>query len=343
METEEGRFGRRGWLMAGLAGGLGLGAGAFGLAGAAQAATPDTTALRQVTLRVGVYKGNWRALLTAARLLDAPYRIDWRELNNGTLHIEAINANALDLGFGSEIPALFAARQKADVRFIAVVREDLNNLVTVARKETPIRAIADLRGRRVGYSRGTIAHYFLSQQLAEAGLSFADIVPVNLSPSDALSAFDRGDIDAWSIWAFNGQLVRTRYGARVVKTAKGYASGNFPIYANPKALADAPRQAAVADFLLRLRQAYRWANGHFLDFAQVQSAETRVPVGDIIELWNNRSTDFDLRAPDDQVVADHQRVADQFLKLGVLDGPALVAPLWDRRFDKLLAERPGRG
>lgn len=332
MHKNQGAFGRRGFLKGALAGAMASVLTGFPALGQAVTA-PD---LSKVTLRIGTYKGNWRALLTAAKLTDTPYKIEWRELNNGVLHIEAINGDALDLGSGSEIPALFAARQKANVRFIAVVREDLNNQVTLARKDSPIRSITDLKGKRVGYVRATTAHYFLAKQLAEAGLSFADITPINLTPSDGLSAFDRSDLDAWSIYGYSGQLARIKYGARVLKTGNGYLSGNFPIYANPGSISDPLKQAAIADYLQRLRTSYQWANKHYLDYARAQSEETRVPVGDLIELWNNRSTDFDLRPVDDKVVKGHQDVADLFLKLGVLDGPAQVAPFWDRRFDKVL-------
>lgn len=332
MHKNQGAFGRRGFLKGALAGAMASVLTGFPALGQAVTA-PD---LSKVTLRIGTYKGNWRALLTAAKLTDTPYKIEWRELNNGVLHIEAINGDALDLGSGSEIPALFAARQKANVRFIAVVREDLNNQVTLARKDSPIRSITDLKGKRVGYVRATTAHYFLAKQLAEAGLSFADITPINLTPSDGLSAFDRSDLDAWSIYGYSGQLARIKYGARVLKTGNGYLSGNFPIYANPGSISDPLKQAAIADYLQRLRTSYQWANKHYLDYARAQSEETRVPVGDLIELWNNRSTDFDLRPVDDKVVKGHQDVADLFLKLGVLDGLAQVAPFWDRRFDKVL-------
>lgn len=332
MQEHQGKFGRRSFIKGVLT--TGMGSALTGFPGAGQAATAAD--LSKVTLRIGTYKGNWRALLTAARLTDTPYKIEWRELNNGVLHIEAINGDALDLGSGSEIPALFAARQKANVRFIAVVREDLNNQVTLARKDTAIRSIADLKGKRVGYVRATTAHYFLSKQLAEAGLSFADITPINLTPADGLSAFDRGDLDAWSIYGYSGQLARIKYGARILKTGNGYLSGNFPIYANPKSITDPLKQAAIADYLQRLRAGYQWANANYLAYARAQSDETRVPMGDLIELWNNRSTDYDLRAVDDKVVRGHQEVADLFLKLGVLDGPAQVASLWDRSFDKAL-------
>jgi len=289
------------------------------------------------TLRVATYKGGWRALLQAAGLADTPYRIDWRELNNGVLHIEALNADALDIGSGSEIPAVFAARQKANVRLITRVREDLNNQVTLARKDTSIRSIADLKGKRVGYVRATTSHYFLYRQLAEAGLGFDDVQPINLSPTDGLSAYDRGDLDAWAIYGYNGQLARNRYGARVLKTGKGYLSGNFPVYANPRTLDDAHRRAATGDLLLRFRRAYAWANGHFSDYARVQNRETRVPVADLVAMFDQRSEDYALLPVTPDVVAQHQQVADVFARIGVLDGPANVAPLWDTSFNALVA------
>ncbi|MEJ8845632.1 ABC transporter substrate-binding protein [Variovorax rhizosphaerae] len=324
-------FNRREWLQA---------AAAFGAAGlgatAAQAAPSQRQDLSGVTLRVGTYKGLWRPLLTASGQADTPYKIDWRELNNGVLHIEAINGDALDLGSGSEIPAVFAARQKAHVRFVAVTHEDLNNQATLARKDAPIKSIADFKGKRIGYVRATTSHYYLAKQLAEVGLSFNDMTPVSLTPADGLSAFARGDLDAWAIYGYNGQLARTQYGARTIKTGVGYLSGNFPIYANPRTLDDAPRRAAIADLLQRLQRSFAWINSNYLAYARAQSAETRVPVGDIVELFNGRSGDYSLAAVDDSVIRSHQDVADTFQKLGVLDGPANVRPLWDRSFETIL-------
>ena len=321
---------RRAWLQGAAATVIGA-----GLPFAAHSASPPTD-LAGLTLRVAVYKGVWRPLLQAAGEANTPYKIDWRELNNGVLHIEAINGDALDIGSGSEIPATFAARQKANVRFIAASHEDLNNQVTLARKDAPIQKIADLKGKRVGYVRATTAHYFLSKQLAEAGLGFDDIQAVNLTPADGLSAFARGDLDAWAIYGYNGQIARTRYGARTIKTGKGYLSGNFPVYANPRAIDDPRRHAAITDYLLRVQRAYAWANRNYLAYAKAQSAETRVPVGDLVELFNGRSDDYALGPVTDTIVRSHQEVADTFQRLGVLDGPANVAPFWDRSFDRAL-------
>lgn len=322
---------RRQWLQA--TGGAALLAAGWSSGQAAQplAATPAVD-LSGVTLRIAVYKGGHQTLLQAAGLADTPYRIEWKEFNSGVLHIEAINGDALDVGSGSEIPPVFAARARSPVRIIAVYHEDLNNQGTFLPKDSTVRSVAELRGKRVGYVRGTTAHYYLYKQLTEAGLGFNDIKAINLTPADGLSAFARGDLDAWAIWGYNGQLARTRYNARTLKTGVGYLSGNFLIYGNPKAIADPLRHAAIADYLQRLQRAYVWSNANYRSYAEAQSRETRVPVGDILELYNNRSQDSSLVATDEAAIRSHQQVADVFQMIGVLDGPADVRPLWDRSF-----------
>ncbi|WP_299807176.1 ABC transporter substrate-binding protein [Tardiphaga sp.] len=298
------------------------------------ATTPD---LSGVTLRVAYYKGLHKTLLETAGLATTPYKIDWKEFNSGVQHIEGINVDALDFGSGSETSAAFAAKSGARVKFIAVYREDLNNQGTFVQKDSQIRKITDLKGKRVGYVRGTTSHYYLYKQLAEAGLSFNDIQAVHLAPTDGLSAFSRGDLDAWAIWGYNGQLARTKFGAGTLKTAVGYLSGNFLISANPKAIDDPLRHAALADFLLRLKHAYAWSNTNYPTYAAAQSRDTAVPVDAILELFNNRNQDYSLISTSTEAIGSHQEVADVFTKTGVFDAPVDVKPYWDRSFDGGLA------
>lgn len=303
----------------------------------AQTQTQGATAdLSKVSLRVAAYKGGWTTLLKAAGLAGTPYRIDWKEFNSGVQHIEGINAGALDLGSGSEIPAVFAARSPGRVRVVAVSKGDLNNQAVFAQKDAPIRSIADLKGKRVGYVRATTTHYFLHKMLAEVGLSLQDVQLASLSPADGLSAFARGDIDAWAIYGYNGQIARTKYGARPIKTSLGYLSGNFLVYGNAEALADAPRQAALADLLVRVQKATAWAVANPEKWAEAQSAETRVPVDALLALFRARSHDDRIKAIDPADIASHQDVADVFARISVLDAPVKVAPLWDHSFDKAL-------
>lgn len=65
-------------------------------------------------------------------------------------------------------------------------------------KNSPINAVADLKGKKVAVTKGTDPYFFLLQSLATAGLSPADIEIVNLQHADGKTALERGDVDAWS-------------------------------------------------------------------------------------------------------------------------------------------------
>lgn len=93
MHKNQGAFGRRGFLKKGAL----AGAMAFVLTGfpALEQAVRPTVGKSP---RIGTYKGNWRALLTAAKLTDTPYKIEWRELNNGCCTSRRSLAMRVDLG-----------------------------------------------------------------------------------------------------------------------------------------------------------------------------------------------------------------------------------------------------
>src|SRR4029077_16738960 len=67
-------------------------------------------------------------------------------------------------------------------------------------KDSPIRGVAELKGKKVALNKGSNVHYLLVKALEKAGLSYADVTPVFLKPSDARAAFEHGDVDAWAIW-----------------------------------------------------------------------------------------------------------------------------------------------
>ncbi len=76
----------------------------------------------------------------------------------------------------------------------------------VARKE--IRTIADLKGRTVGYTEGSVSQFFLGVLLKRAGLRLSDIVSQNMTAGDAGAAFVAGRLDAavtWEPWLTRGK------------------------------------------------------------------------------------------------------------------------------------------
>jgi len=67
-------------------------------------------------------------------------------------------------------------------------------------KGSPIKTVADLKGKRVAYNKGSNVQYFLVELLQKNGLQYGDVQSIFLPPPDARAAFEKGAVDAWIIW-----------------------------------------------------------------------------------------------------------------------------------------------
>ena len=86
--------------------------------------------------------------------------------------------------------------------------------------------MADLKGRNVVVSsaRGSVPQYLLIRALADAGVNEADVNIGFVLPTDALSAFNAGKIDAWATFGIY-QAFAEEAGARVLRSGEGINTG----------------------------------------------------------------------------------------------------------------------
>jgi len=111
--------------------------------------------------------------------------------------LEFLNAGSIDFGSTAGSAALLGKINGNPIKAIYVYsKPEWTALVT--RKDTNIKTIADLKGKRVAVTRGTDPHIFLVRALQKAGLSEKDIQPVLLQHPDGATALIRGDVDAWA-------------------------------------------------------------------------------------------------------------------------------------------------
>jgi sulfonate transport system substrate-binding protein len=316
---------------------LGAGAGLAALLGGwSNAGRAAAVQLRDATLRVGTYKGGDSYYFNEAGVANIPYKTSLAEFAAGNLIVEALSADSLDFGSMSEIPPIFAAAGGAPLKVIAVLRGDVNNQVVLVPKNSAITGPAQFKGKRIGYARSTTSHYFLLKLLKENGLGFKDIEPVALAPQDALAAFQSGQLDAWVIYGLVVELAKNQ-GARVLRTADGYLSGNYVVSASSKAIADPLRHAAIGDYLQRLAKVYDWINRNPQPWAAKSGQIAGVPAQLFLNQVKQRSQPYKLTAVDDAAIRSQQQVADVFADAGLLARRIDVTPIWDRSFAHYLA------
>ncbi len=155
-------------------------------------------------LRVGHQKG-WLSLLKGRgtlekRLAPLGVKVAWTEFNAGPVQLEALNVGSIDFGDVGEAPPIFAQAAGAPLVYAAstVPRPALEAVIVP--KDSAIRSVADLKGKRVAFNKGSNVHYFLVKLLEKHGLQYRDVQPIFLAPPDARAAFERGAVDAWAIW-----------------------------------------------------------------------------------------------------------------------------------------------
>jgi len=123
--------------------------------------------------------------------------IVWVQSAGSNKALEFLNAGSIDFGSTAGSAALVARVNGNPIKSIYVYsRPEWTALVVL--KDSPIKTVADLKGKRVAVTRGTDPHIFLVRALLGAGLSEKDITPVLLQHADGKTALIRGDVDAWA-------------------------------------------------------------------------------------------------------------------------------------------------
>lgn len=163
--------------------------GAFGSA-TAQGQAPQT-------IRMAVVKAT---VLAPSLLVQKHLPPGWKtDITYFTVPGDMTNAlltDSIDLAYiGVTIGVV--ARSK-DQPIVIVANQAGKGTAIVARANSPIKSIADLKGKRVGNLPTSIHDILLREELKKANLKLDEVTLIRLTPADMPLALQRGDIDAFS-------------------------------------------------------------------------------------------------------------------------------------------------
>lgn len=183
-------------------------------------------------------------------------------------------------------------------------------------KDSPLQTVADLKGRKVAFGKGSSAHNVTIKALAAAGLKPSDITQVFLSPADATAAFNGGNVDAWVVWDPYFAIAQQRYGARALVdtiTQPSLASSSY--YMANRDFAQ-KQGALLAEILKTLQQTTHWASANRDELVQLASQDTGMDP----EVWRTAygRANLDLQPISTAHVAQQQQLADSFHALGII-------------------------
>lgn len=112
----------------------------------------------------------------------------------------ALASGSIDIGQEGTAPAALAIANGVDIDIIWI-NDILGSAETlVAKNDSDIHSLQDLKGKRVATPFSSTSHYSLLQALKKAGIDENEVKIIDMQPDKINAAWQTGDIDAAYIW-----------------------------------------------------------------------------------------------------------------------------------------------
>jgi sulfonate transport system substrate-binding protein len=251
-------------------------------------------------------------------------KISWLEFPAGPQLLEALASGSLEFGLTGDTPPVFAQSAGIELLYVGAEPSKPDSSAILVPGQSPLKSLQDIKGRRVAFQKGSSAHYLVVRALDKAGLAWTDIQPVYLAPADARAAFEKGAIDAWAIWDPFYAATELAIGPRALATGRGL-SGNNSFYLAAKPFVQKHPQVLGALFD-ELTRADRLAQEARKEAIKLIANFSGLDAG-VVSLFIQRRPPSPVGLLNAQIVADQQRVADAFLKLGLIPRAVRVSDI----------------
>ena len=286
-------------------------------------AAPSIAVAQEKVVRMGNQKVGAFALLKARGILEERlkplgYTVSWKEFSSGPQLLEGVKAGAVDFAHSGDAPPIFAQATGAPLLYIGHEPAAPKGEAIIVPKGSPIKTVADLKGKKIALNKGSNVHYLLVRALEKAGLKYTDVELVYLPPASGRAAFEKGDVDAWVIWEPYRTAAELSLSARTLADGTGLVS-NYEFFFTTKTFAEVHPQ--MIDVVLgAARDVYAEAAKDIRGTAKTFSAAAGFPEP-VMEVALSRRT-FGILPISSQVIVEQQKIADTFKEIGLI--PAAI-------------------
>ncbi|WP_417896818.1 aliphatic sulfonate ABC transporter substrate-binding protein [Bacillus safensis] len=190
------------------------------LAGCDQAADGSENKVKEI--RIGIQQSLSPLLLAKEKgwfeqsFEKEGVKVKWVEFQSGPPQFEGLAANQLDFTQVGNSPVIAGQAAGIDFKEIGLSQDGLKANGILVNKNSEIQKVEDLKGKKIAVAKGSSGFDFLYKVLDQAGLSAKDVQIIQLQPDEAISTFENGSVDAWSIWEPFLSLETIKKGAKLL-------------------------------------------------------------------------------------------------------------------------------
>lgn len=264
--------------------------------------------------------------------------VTWTLSAGSNRALEYLNGNSIDIGSSAGLAAVLAKANGNPIRTPYIFsRPEWTALVVP--KNSPIRSIADLKGKKVAATKGTDPYLFLLRSLHTVGLKRTDIEHVALQHADGRTALEQGRVDAWAGLDPLMAASELNAGSRLLYRNVSYNTYGF-LNVREAFLTQHPE--AVQRVIAVYERARQWIQANTSAAAQILSEEAKVSL-EVALLQLKLRTDFSQPLPGTEHIKALQAAAPILLDEGLVrPGTNLgkvIGELVDTRFAASVVRR----
>lgn len=217
---------------------------------------------------------------------------------------------------------------------IAVTADGYKANALLVNKDSGIKSVKDLKGKKIAVAKGSSAFGFLYLALEQEGIDPNEVEIIQLQPDEARPAFENGSVDVWSIWEpfISIQMIQNNAEILINGEDLGRSSASFAI-ARTGIIENNPKLVDI--FLEVFARAAEWRMEN-KEEAITFFAELRGLDSEVVDSVLTNTNTFALPITEDFIAAQ-QTIADLLFELDAIDKEINTAEVVDNQFvEKLL-------
>jgi sulfonate transport system substrate-binding protein len=231
------------------------------------------------------------------RLAADGIAVKWVFSQGSNRSLEYLNGGSIDFASTAGLAAVLSRANGSPVKTVYIASRPEWTALAVP-KDSPIKSLADLKGKKIAATKGTDPYLFLLRSLHTAGLGKGDVEIVHLQHPDGRVALERGDVDAWSGLDPHLAASQLQAGSRLL-----YRNVEFNSYGvlnvSDSFLKEQPQ--LIGKVIAAYEEARQWTLAHPQQTAELLAREAKLPL-EVAKLQLSR-TDFSNPQPGAEHVA----------------------------------------
>lgn len=249
------------------------------------------------------------------RLNPLGIRVEWAKFTAGPQLLEAVNVGSLDIGMVGETPPIFAQATGIPFVYMASTKPGTGEgTAIVVPKDSPIKTLADIKGKGIAFQRATASQYFVVKALQEAGLQFSDVKHVNLIAPETRAALINNSIDAAVLSDPQLAEFQRTLGVRILRDAQGISTQGGYWLGQRSFVKENPELVKI--ILEEVNNVGKWAEANPKEVAEIIKRDTKLDLETLEQVVKRRR--FTLRPISNEILVKQQEIADLFYEQKVV-------------------------